>query len=347
MKNKLFISIAFFTAIFFNSCTKDNKIEDQFHYNYDPSNIPFESISKITKLEKGISGSYEMLRFENMETYKNLISEFDTLKKMYNDAFISTCKGLTNEQLNTRMKDINFDSDKPLSDFESILDFHSLRDMILEDEKKFLNNGGDDINKDPDNHFVFDDNERALLNVDCEVMIGDSIYKLTEYGYYIITDGNLSTLSILETNLKNYSDLPNVVFNGTFTKVEGCNSNQRSSGYEIRQDIDTKKIKWVVSHWTQIWGERRVAAKVDNYQLVGGNWQKYSCWCATKVFGYISGGEGYCEVQVNFNPNNSFVSGVAEDKEHKIQVQTKTLSGWVKGYYHGADGVDVTKTLTW
>ena len=42
-----------------------------------------------------------------------------------------------------------------------------------------------------------------------------------------------------------------------------------------------------------------------------------------------------------------FEHDVAKKVKHKIRVQTKTQSGWVKGYHYGAGGIIHNSVLTW
>ncbi|MBI4647054.1 MAG: hypothetical protein HY738_10815 [Bacteroidia bacterium] len=50
---------------------------------------------------------------------------------------------------------------------------------------------------------------------------------------------------------------------------------------------------------------------------------------------------------VDFNPNGDMATATAKTVVHKIDVVTKTKSGWVQGYHYGAGGITYNSTLTW
>jgi len=81
--------------------------------------------------------------------------------------------------------------------FEEELGFCSLRQKIESDETIWLDSQGDgewDANSDPDNDFIDEESERALLSYGHEVIIGTRekgyvIYKFTADGGYIVISG--------------------------------------------------------------------------------------------------------------------------------------------------------------
>ena len=79
-------------------------------------------------------------------------------------------------------------------------------------------------------------------------------------------------------------------------------------------------------------------------------WEKYTTYCKARVYGSISDAtnNGDCSKQLVFNTSNGYYAdAVAKKVKHKITVQTKTKSGWVKGYSYGAGRISNTKALTW
>lgn len=151
---------------------------------------------------------------------------------------------------------------------------------------------------------------------------------------------NFSTTSINSFNNVIYAG--NAV-NCSTCKDNNCKSSKRNSGYK---KSGSYRLKWVVSHWTYPWS-RRVAAKVDNYKKKGISWKKYRTSCFARVYGDISNAEGECNGKVTFNTSSGVhASTNARHVEHKIQVATKTKSGWVKAHFYGA-GISHSKTLTW
>jgi hypothetical protein len=54
------------------------------------------------------------------------------------------------------------------------------------------------------------------------------------------------------------------------------------------------------------------------------------------------------EHAAGFNPNNSYAYETNKKKvKHKIYVETKTQSGWVKSDHTGAGGISCKHTLKW
>ena len=316
------------------------------------SEINYSDITIKTKGFKGENGSVKILAFKDMNSFKATLSELERQTKEYNSAFVSLYSNLDDEDLNAKEEEIGFDDEKPLSDFEHHFNFISLRNKIVNEEEEWLNHEVLDENNDPTDQFDFLFNEEmTLLNRDAEVIIGGSVFKLVNNGYYEIFDGDIQTLSSLE-NISSNDVLPeNVLFvdgnsNCSSCKSGGCNSNKRNSG---KKNSGSYRIKWVVSHWTNPW-ERRVAAKTKNYKKRGWRWKKYTTYCKARVYGSISdlSNNANCSKQLVFNIANGYYAEDVEKKvKHKITVQTKSKSGWVKGYFYGAGGISHNKTLTW
>jgi hypothetical protein len=334
----------------FFACTKEENLENsnQSKFEYDlKSQIPYSSISKRDKGYKGTNGSTEILVFPNMNSIRLTKRDLDRQVKELDSAFVSAFSNLDDDARNDKEVELNFSATKPLIDFNSFFLYYSLYQDIAHQELVWMENENLVHNTDPDNHFVFEYSLRAILNTDCEVQVGDSIYKITADGYFALPATNLKSLAAIDIDPNNFKELFDIVFIGNdcnWCKATGCESNKRNDGAKT---TGNNRIKWVVSHWTHPW-DRRVASKVDNYHKHGSQgWHKYSTYCAAKVYGYISNAAGECDGQFNFNPNNVYATATAKHLEHKIDVQTKTKSGWVNGYTYGAGGISNTKTLTW
>jgi len=295
-------------------------------FQYDvKSQINFSSIETKSKGFKSSNGSDQILVFKDMETFKATLSELERQTRELDSAFVEFYKDLDEEAINEKEEEIGFNEEKPLFDFENTVGFNSLHQKIAIEEEQWLNQEELNMENDPDNHFIFENELQSLLNADGEVMIGKSIYKLTEDGYFEIIDGDLKTLSLLDDNNNDKNSLPeNVIFVGdncSSCKASGCNSNKRNSSYK---SSGSYRIKWVVSHWTYPWG-RRVASKVDNYKKKKNRWKKYRTYCWARVYGSISDAAGNCDGSVTFNTSSGvYASANAKHVEHKISVSTKT-----------------------
>ncbi len=337
----LFIALSFIG--FISSCKKDeNTIKESKFQATVKSNIDYTKIKKIKKEVTGQKGSNYLLSFKNLAVLKATLNDLSRQVEELDSVFVETYKDLDDEGINQKEEELNFNEEKPLIDFANNLDFNSLYQKIANEEEIWLNNDELDIENDPDNHFIIDEVERAVLNIDNEIMVGDTIYKLTENGVFKITDGKTSHLANLDEN--NLSE--NVLFEGNGNENRGdCRSGLHNSWWKRS---GSKRIKWVVSHWSHIWSPRRVAAKTKNYKKRSWfGWKKYRTKCWARVHGYVSGPEGDCSTQEMFNSPNGSRAYRSHSKKviHKINVSRKTKRGWVKGQHYGAGGIYYESTL--
>lgn len=96
--------------------------------------------------------------------------------------------------------------------FDEVTQFHSLRKYINSCERKLeLSDNLTDVN-DPDNFFVQGDTLRTLLNVNLEIRLGNSIFKIINNKYSIeILDASLRTLDIARHNVNAVLNQDNVI----------------------------------------------------------------------------------------------------------------------------------------
>lgn len=338
--------------VFFAACKKEVQLKKEatnsgFDYQVE-SKLPYSQI-KTVKIDFGTTnGNKMMLSFPSMSTFKFAMNELKRQTMEYDKAFMKKYNNRSIEELNKKMEELQYNSEKPLLDFSAHYKFYNLYSQIEEREKTFLQQEELAIENDPDNHFIVEDEVRALLNTECEVMINDTIYKLTEKGYYAVCDGNLASLQELRNNGINYTSLPNVTFSGTDNSRDICDTDKRNSDYK---PVGNYRIKWVVSHWTHPWG-RRVTAKLDNYYYQGKlfkKWVKKGAASYCQVYGYVSGTDGNCNTQFDFNPTQAGASSgtPVESWEHTIAVETKTKSEWMHAYFAGINGITHYQILRW
>jgi len=359
-----FKKIALFSAITlsFLSCNKDDQtdtVENYGGFSYNlHSTIDYDAIDVKSRGFTGARSSTQLLVFEDMEHFKATLAELERQVEELDSAFLEYYPDLDGDSLITIEEEIGFNEEDPLYNFGEKLHFHTLHADIATAEEEWLDNEELDEENDPDDYFVFDESVRTLLNADNEVQIGNSIYKLVEEGYFEIVDGDVNSLRVLDpastSSMRiNASTLPeNIVFHGESNEgnakvnlFDDCKGMKRDVywGYGNR-----RKIKCVVSHWNNPWGSRRVAAKTKNYRKKKRRWKKYRTTCYAKVYGHISGWGGDCSTMENFNSGNSYARKRRRKKvKHKINVQTKTKSGWVKGWHKGAGSVERNTVLNW
>lgn len=356
MKPKLMVILVatILLSLTFTSCLKEpmadnNELQKEFSYDLN-GKIPYSSINIMSKGFVGKSGSDKILVFQDMPSFLLTLKELERQMQELDSAFVSFYASLDEEALNAKEKEIGFRQEKPLFDFANFFNYYSLFKKIDEEEKLWLSNEVLDEMNDPDNHFIFDEELRAVLNLDCEVQIGKIIYKFTENGYFEISSGSLKSLTDIDQDPEKYKYLQDVDFIGnTVDNKSDCR------GWEIDWDYKvsgSKRIKWKVAILTYPW-DRFVKAKTKNYKkstfLGITYWDLYRTACSARVYGHISGIEGDCSKQVQFNPSNGAYASDSKAKwvTHKIYVVTKSKSSWIKGHHWGAEGIQYSSTLTW
>lgn len=147
--------------------------------------------------------------------------------------------------------------DEALEAFEQMFDFYSLRKFIEEDERTYLESGGQELGTMLDaTHHVMDDYLRTVFNPHCEVIIGDGIFKLLPDDLVIeITDGSFETLLAARDYFENPErflvPLPEILRQGTLqlhfpddnsiiiphlgsgSQVEGCPAGLPYDSYQV------------------------------------------------------------------------------------------------------------------
>merc|ERR1719397_2264770 len=114
--------------------------------------------------------------------------------------------------------------------------------------------------------------------------------------------------------------------------LRGCRTWRFRSGTATQ---GSRRISWVVYHWTYPWG-RYVGAITKNYRIMWGIWSSYRTLCAAMVYGHVSA-DKFCFRRYNFNPEYSYRVRRSRGVSHKIKVRGPTKSGWVRGGHYGAN----------
>jgi len=334
------VAVAF--VVFMASCTKEN-------VGIKVNNIHYNTSSKTSDYYTHITLSNGMLDFDSSSIVVAVINSLDSELISWNNNFITTWGYLSDDSLNIIADEVGYNEDQPLIDFENYFNFNSLRAVIDSQEISWLaTTSGEDISSDPDNHFIIDDALRTILNRYSEIKVGTPIYKFADSGYYEITDGSFSTLYALRHNPDIADTASNIILhknNGSITY--DCFGWKRKSDYESNGST-THRIKWVIAIRTTPWN-RYIVGKTKNYKKVQGKWKKYITSCLVKPYGYVSGTVNDtvadCTTKYDFNPQGYYKQKKAKKVIFRINVQTRTSSGWVHGYHVGASGISKTSTL--
>lgn len=288
-----------------------------------------------------------MLVFPSMEVFNTVLSELESDRLEDIVGFNETWGHLSEEEYNAKIEELGFNEDQALVAWENNYGFASLRKKISNDEAQWLAAGGEDFDNDPDNHFIVDGVFRTLLNENLEIQIGESIYLMEANRSIEITNADYETLVAIQRGADPTS-FPNVKVQDFSAQRDVCDSGHHEDGFQ-KNNANTRRIKWVIAHNTPFLGTRHVITKVKNFRKKNGVWQGIAADSKVQVFGHVSGNDGECDEgnKFNFNTNNQQVILKAKNIQHRINVPTKTKSGWVKGYHEGIDGLTFNSELTW
>lgn len=188
MNKSIFILFLIFSII--TSCSEDilenqdNATESHFRVMSKNNNIISTHINNGTTS----NCSSNILIFENFELVNETLELLRNNYKNHDNRFVQSYSNLNNDELFEKELELNHNPYETFEEFENSLNFCSLRQELFSETRKWLNNQktleGVDFMENPDNHFVFDLTERTILNEQNEIIIGDTLYKLDEKGYY-------------------------------------------------------------------------------------------------------------------------------------------------------------------
>jgi len=355
---KLILSTLIIT-ITLHSCTKDEVQYDIENPNLKKS-LQIQLKGDFKKVNNPCD-SEGILSFKDKETYLSTMKQLAASTVSYTKAIEEQIGTVSTDEINRIYEEKGFNTKQPLFNFSEKLNFKSLFTDLYNKEEIWLENGGDNINEDPDNHFVSDVYERALFNINSEVIVGNKIYKKLSNGHLIISDLNFDLLCSLRNNADLLRLPKGVEFVGDLNNRSGkrmadCSASRADSGYEksINNDGDEDfRIKWKVEINAPLFGTRNVKAITTNYWCKknrnNGNcksWKKQAAYATSKVTGFVDFGGGNCQVFQNFSN--------AEDTDFNQKVEARrdvpgavTASNQVTGEFDGVNGITKTHVLTW
>lgn len=261
--------------------------------------------------------------------------------------------------------DAGGDEDAVLLAFEKKFPcYTSLRSDIAKREDAWLEEDGENIGDDPDEHFVEDDITRTLLNINGCVIIEGTTYTITENGYIktnssgtIVETGSTSPAIVNKTNAvtNNSNGAGGPVATGLPTSCQSidendCNTNKRLGGFKVS---GSNRIKWKVGHRTYPWNSRNAFAKTKGYKAKGKTkkgktkWRKTKSTLYAQAYGFISDLPGDCSKELNFNTTGEFKEKSSRRwVTHRMQVETKTKPCWILGKHKGF-GIEHSSVLVW
>jgi|GEM_PF-4467373 len=180
-----FIWLLLYSSLIFFSCNKET-IEN----TEDTSVLEGKGLTVIdykrsknssskTDSNKSSFNGTRIAVFSDELAYENYTEALENQVQNLENAFLAQWGHLNDDDLNAKEDELNFDSEKPLSDFENQIGLQSLRKQYLMAEEAWLNNDVLDSSTDPDSKPIYDfeDNEMAVMNTLAEVQIGTTIIK--------------------------------------------------------------------------------------------------------------------------------------------------------------------------
>jgi len=172
----LFLSLLF--IVFFNACKKDfyestRKVEDG---SGKLMAIPRLADEGCLQTYGSIELENNMLVFDSYEQFESILECLRAQVEAHNIWFDSQYGHFTPEVQQKIIEETGFEEFQPLTDFEGIHEFTSLRQTINAGVTLWLQNDVLDFENDPDRHPILEDELRALLNPDAQVKIGETIY---------------------------------------------------------------------------------------------------------------------------------------------------------------------------
>lgn len=292
--------VLFFSTI---SCEKENLAEN---------NTNLVSNQKIKFIQNGSSTSRTssvngMLEFDDTATFLSTIEMLAKQAEDHDDAFVNKYDYLNDDDLEAKEIEIGHDVHQPFIDFENQFSgFTSLRKDIRTEQDRLIQSELLNDSNDPDNHYVFDDEIRTVLNEKAQVKIGKSLFQMTRFGYVEITDGDFNTLAIVESSDASQLNLPNVVVNGGYYGSSSANNNNPpGTPTDCRTDYDETNYKTTSSNrrikgiqklkgYSSLWGSKIKAKTKYQKKRWWGGWTAKRTRINAKI--YEESVNRYCEL---------------------------------------------------
>ncbi|CAM1357741.1 hypothetical protein [Tenacibaculum xiamenense] len=233
--------------------------------------------------------SNEILEFKDFDEYDATIEMLYDKIESHDDAFLKEYGHLEEDELDDMEDKLNYDDFQPVIEFEKERGFKSLRSIIAEKEEEWLAQQGDvevlDEKTDPDNHFIVDDVERALLNEFAEVKIGKFYHKFYDWG--VVKTENYNSLTRARFFIASINSVPVLIDlgfvivstyptnTGGGTTTTGCKKtltreNSYVNGHNGRRRI---KVKHKV-RLNQFAGAPKIVTIIKGYKKRRRKWRK-------------------------------------------------------------------------
>lgn len=336
-KNHLIAIMAIAVTSIFNSCSTEREIENESSQKLENSlgakgsesceifNDAVESTMisgvKSVNFDNGLPTSCDknILIFSSLQAYGDAIDKLDQMIEDHNNAFDQQTINMTDEQADDYADAVGFDENEPLTKFEDELKFCSLRREIETLEAEWLaqqTDGAWNISASPDDHFIDDETERALLSLGSEFIVGDcrtgyTLYKRYDWGYVSFPLNDPSQVSQALAALNN---LPNPgqatqsqvaaaldpykgstgynlnTTNPPASQASTCRGSVKDKGEHIfssdRRIVWKHKLK--DAHFPNLSGTSLMKTYTKSYRKKKGKWKTFRATIFTGYYGEIS-----------------------------------------------------------
>lgn len=218
-----------------------------------------------------------MLEFTSEQHFLSTVDSLNNLRETHIDNFMRNYENADDEYIFKVYEDTGFDDDLPLKQFETSMNFSSMRQAYQSLMDVWLSYDSLDMSTYPADIYVFTLAEMTLLNPNGEVKIADRLIKLTREGYVDIADNDIATLiAINNGDLSAYS-APTVTTNIDFNNTQNLGASCKmypSKTFEHKWS--DKKVIMKMCFQTFPWYARSKAEASSFKKKNNGNWKGFS-----------------------------------------------------------------------
>lgn len=301
----------------------------------------FFSYIEATQINENSECPNNILIFPTWDKYWETIDALDQMIEDECDAFDATVPSNTSDDdYDALANAVGFDEDNVLLSFEEDLGFCSLRTKLLLLENDWLDQQGSgewDASTDPDNHFIDDDTERAILSHDAEVIIGDIqrgyvYYKfLDDVGNWIEVHNSDFDAMAQVSNGNIPTNNPNVIV-VTPEREEGsstCKDKVKEVKYQALGDNRIKRISKVRPAFGTNYSTNssvqpsKIKVKTKGYKWKNGKWRNRRTWVAAGINAEISSNHGLRYIDCI---HESEIYKFKEKRRRKAKVKSTTTT---------------------
>jgi len=319
---KYFNKIALFTILVslfsFVSCKKENTFESLETGQEGPIQLTYYGNTS----DRSSDGN-TILVFSDQDVYNSVVEQLQQDVDTWDDAFVAEWGHLDDDALNDKEEALNFDAEKPLTDFENQYGFNSLRKEYLAAEEAWMNNEEliDANDPDLDPRFYFDEADMSLLNTKNEIKIGNEITKYVEGGYIKVLDGDFDKLILINAGDTEVLNDDNVLVR--ISDDAAARGSSDCTWWTRQTDNDyyasNKKMYRILQHHGYSW-KAVTKAKLKSYKRKNGRWKRYRTNLGVGFHAQFYSG-GVCPTDGNYDLDHD--TGYREKKR-------KTLSKRVR-----------------